>query len=215
MKRNLNSEALNYCSLFWIFITAGFIGVFVENIWCIIVENKIEFRSGIIYGPFNPVYGFGAVLMTIILYQLNEKRDLIIFIVCALTGAIFEYLCSVFQELAFGTISWDYSNTQLNFGGRTNLVLAVLWGLLGFVWIKSLLPRISNTIKEVPRRILVPLTIIGTIFIVFSICISYMAIGRQSERRDGIIANNILREFLDNNYSDEILKRLYPNMTTK
>ena len=215
MKQKLNSEILNYYSLFWIFVTAGFLGVFLENIWCIYTTQTFEYRNGVIFGPFNPVYGFGAIFMTIILYQIQEKKDLFIFLCSALSGAVFEYVCSLFQELVFGTISWDYSDTLLNLNGRTNLMFSVFWGVLGVAWLKILLPRISSSIKDVPKKLLILLTLIGTIFMAFNICISYLAIERQMDRRRGVEAKDVVSQFLDRNYSDEILKRLYPNMKKK
>ena len=54
-------------------------------------------------------------------------------LVSAVIGAAFEYFCSLFQEIAFGTVSWEYSDTPLNLGGRTNIQYAVFWGLLGMI----------------------------------------------------------------------------------
>ena len=55
------------------------------------LAHRIECRAGVIYGPFNPVYGFGAVFMTVCLYWLREKRD------ARLIGlsALFAALCVV------------------------------------------------------------------------------------------------------------------------
>ena len=35
---------------------------------------------------------------------------------------------------------------------------------------------------------------------------------RQTERHEGVAANDAVREFLDRHYTDEFLAKIYPNM---
>ncbi len=97
---------LNFYKLFWVFFIGCFAGVVVETLWCMATWHKIESSTGLVLGPFNPVYGFGAVLMTICLYRFRHKRDLWIFLTGIVLGDAFEYLCSFVQEKLFGTVSW-------------------------------------------------------------------------------------------------------------
>ena len=57
------AQGLNFYKLFWVFFIGCFIGVILEVLTCMVTLHKIESRNGLIYGPFNPVYGFGAVVM--------------------------------------------------------------------------------------------------------------------------------------------------------
>ena len=43
---------------------------------------------------------------------------------------------SYFQELLFGTISWDYSNLWFNINGRTSLLHCTYWGIGGVLFMK-------------------------------------------------------------------------------
>ena len=43
-------------------------------------------------------------------------------------GGAYEYLCSVFTELVFGKVFWDYSWMPFNLGGRINLLYCFFWG---------------------------------------------------------------------------------------
>ena len=100
-----------------------------------------------------------------------------------LIGAIFEYLCSLFQEKAFGTVSWEYSDTFLNFAGRTNLFYAIAWGFLGLFWMKIGFPIFGSFLEKIPKRIAIPITTILLVFMIFNLTISSMAAIREQERR--------------------------------
>ena len=41
------------------------------------------------------------------------------------------------QQAAFGSVSWEYSDSAFNIGGRTNLMYSIFWGVLGLVWVKA------------------------------------------------------------------------------
>ena len=95
-------------------------------------------RAGLLFGPFSPIYGFGAVLMTVALNRFHDKNVVLIFLVSAVIGGAFEYLTSWFMQFAFGIVAWDYSGTFLSIDGRTNGMFMAMWGVLGVVWIKLL-----------------------------------------------------------------------------
>lgn len=205
-------KELGYYKLFWIFFIGCFLGVFFETIWCLLTRHHFENRSGVIYGPFNPVYGFGAVLLTISLKRLCDKRDLWIFLGSMVIGGAFEYLCSLIQQVVFGTVSWEYSNTQLNIGGRTNVMYSFFWGLLGLMWVKEFYPRLSALIERIPKRLGKWLTLILSILLLLDMLISALAVERQSQRRQGFPAVNVISQTLDELYPDDVLSRIYPNM---
>lgn len=206
------AKGMNYYKLFWIFMIGCVGGVIIETFWCLLKKGVIESRSGLIYGPFNPVYGFGALLMAVCLNPLQKRSRLWIFLGSALIGGGFEYLCSLFQELAFGTVSWEYSHSFANLHGRTNLAFSVAWGILGLIWVKNIFPTLNRWIEKIPRAVGVLLTWLFTVFMIFNMAISALAVYRQSQRRMDIPAQNQLDVFLDRHYPDDYLKKIYPNM---
>ena len=205
------AAGLCFCKLFWIFFIGCFIGVAVETLWCLATRHRLESRAGVIYGPFNPVYGFGAVLLTLCLHQLRKRRDLWIFLCSMALGGAFEYLCSLVQELAFGTVSWEYSHTKFNVGGRTNLLYSFFWGVLGIIWVKDLYPFLSRLIEKIPKRPGVVLTWALCAFMVFNMGVSALASARQADRAKGIPADNAIARFLDAHYPDAFMYKVYPN----
>ncbi|MGN0551095.1 MAG: putative ABC transporter permease [Acutalibacteraceae bacterium] len=204
---------LNFYKLFWVFFIGCFIGVVVEVIFCLLVDHKYESRQGVIYGPFNPVYGFGAVLLTLALYWLRNKREIWVFLAGGVLGGAFEYACSWYQETFLGTVSWDYSNMIGNIGGRTSVFYMLLWGLLALLWLKYLFPFMSRQIERIPNKIGKTLTWLLVIFMAFDCIISSAAVNRMTARNEGIPARNAFDTFLDQTYPDEYLNEIYNHMT--
>lgn len=208
------SANLNFYKIFWVFFLGSFFGVVWETLYCLVTAGHMECRWGLIHGPFNPVYGFGAVLFTIILNKISHYRDLWIFLICTVCGGAFEYLCSFTQEKIFGTISWNYTDMKFNFAGRTNLLYSFFWGILGLLWVKEFYPRLSTLIEKFPSRFGKVLTYVALIYMILNIVLSSLAVERQTQRLHGKPANTTLAKVLDDLYPDEFLKKIYPNMKT-
>ncbi len=204
---------LNFNKLFWLFIIGCFFGTVLETIWAIVTLGHFEFRVGLVYGPFIPVYGGGAVVITLCLYKLYKAKDVIIYIASAIIGAAFEFFCSYFQEMFFGTVSWDYSNTPFNIQGRTNLMFALIWGFLGLVWVRYCYPFCSKLIEKIPKKIGNLVTIALVIFMIFDVFMTCTGLQRADERAKGVPATNVFAEYLDEHLDDEYLQMIFPHMT--
>ena len=53
--------------------------------------------------------GSGVVVLTMMLHKYKDRDDRYIFLFGTVVGGAYEYICSVFTEIAFGTVFWDYS----------------------------------------------------------------------------------------------------------
>ena len=106
-------------------------------------------RSSVVYGPFSLVWGFGAVLLTAILYQYRSRSDGFIFLFGTVLGGAYGYVCSVFTELVFDTSFWDYSHLPSNLGGRINLLFCFFWGIAAVLWLKLAYPALSRLIGHI------------------------------------------------------------------
>lgn len=203
---------LNFYQLFWIFFIGCFLGVVIETLWCLLTRHHYESRTGLIYGPFNLVYGFGALFMTLGLNWLSKKRDAWIFLGGVVIGSVFEYLCSWIQETLFGTVSWQYDKMPFNLNGRINLLYSLFWGALALVWVKGIYPLMCRAISRIPNQIGKPLTWVLLVFMVLNSAISGLAVARMSARREGTAPTTAIESFLDRHYPDERLEKIYPNM---
>lgn len=103
---------LNFFNLFWEFVVCCVLGLILEIIWhmTVVDPGAYEDRAGLLYGPFSPIYGFGAVLVTLALNRLYNKNPAIIFCVSAVVGGAFEAFVSLFMQYGFGATAWDYSD---------------------------------------------------------------------------------------------------------
>lgn len=203
---------LCFTKLFYIFVIGSFVGTVLETIWAVIVEGHFEFRVGMVYGPFIPVYGGGACFLTIVLYKLYKLNDTLIYAISAVVGATFEYICSWLQETFLGTVSWDYSNTPFNFNGRTNLMYALIWGFLGLVWVRYLYPFAAKLIEKIPKRAGSILTTFLIIFMIFNSVMSVAAVWRWEQRDDGIESQSSFEMYLDKYFDDDKMEMLFPHM---
>lgn len=206
------AEGVCFYKMVWVFALSAALGVFIEMVFCFIFKGRFESRQGMLYGPFNQVYGFGAVIMVVLLHRLAKYKDRWLFLGSALVGGAFEYLCSLLQETMFGTASWEYSEHQFNIGGRTSLLYMFFWGILGTILIKAIYPRLSALIERIPNRQGVFFTWVMVILLSADMLLSALAVDRWAERASGLTPGNAVELFLDGNYPDEMLKEIYPNM---
>lgn len=214
MKKSF-AKGNNFYKFFWIFFIGCFLGVVIETIWCLVKLGHIESRQGLVYGPFNLVYGFGTVAMTLAFSRIRKTNFIIIFILGALLGGVYEYVCSMVQQTVTGTISWDYSGYAANLNGRISLLYCVFWGILAVLWCKALYPCASMLIEKIPNKVGIILTWVLLVFMIFNSLISAMAVYRMQNRSKNIPPSNKFEEFLDERFNDERMNRIYPNMMIK
>lgn len=206
----MNQKIINQRTreIFWIFVIGSFVGCLYETILCVLQRGYLESRQGLVYGPFTPVYGVGAVVFMLLL----EKRKNIfsIFLVSAFTGGIIEYLFSFFQQFFFGTVSWDYHN-KFNLLGRTSLFHSIAWGILGLLFVKLILPHLLEGLRSFKEPQFRVITLIVMAFMSVNIIVSWGAASRQDERTHDIPAKGIIDRFFDSRFPDERMDRIYVN----
>ena len=190
----------------------SFFGVIIEMLWCLVSRGYIESRAGLVYGPFNLLYGFGAVVLTVTLYKFRNRGAWISFLGGIIVGSVVEYVCSWGQELVFGTRSWDYSKMPFNINGRICLLYSIFWGILGVLWIKNLYPRMAKLILKIPNRVGKICTWVLLAFFVVNTVMSGIALTRWSQRNAGIPAANTFWQTIDERFPDERMEKVYANM---
>lgn len=210
-KPEVFAQGCCFHKLVWLFFIGSFLGDITETIFCLITTGRLMSRSSVLYGPFSIVWGLGIVMLTLLLDRYRNKDDRYIFLFGTIVGGVYEYVCSVFTELVFGTVFWDYSKIPFNLGGRINLLFCFFWGIAALVWLKLVYPFLSGLIEKVPKKTGTVLSWLFVVFMVFNMAVSALALARYSERAAGVPAQNVVEQFLDDHYDDERMERVYPN----
>lgn len=199
-----------FYKLFWLFFIAAFLGDLIEMVFCRLTMGVWMSRSSLVYGPFSVVWGLGCAMFTAFLYKYKDRPVWFIFVAGTILGGVYEYVCSVFTEIAFGTVFWDYSKLPLNLGGRINLLYCLFWGVAAIVWFKVIYPFLSGLIERIPARIGTILTWICIAFMLVNILVSVAALYRYSARQQGIAAKNSIETFIDSRFGDARMNQIYP-----
>lgn len=211
-KSNIFAEGCSFYKLVSLFFIGAFLGDLIETVFCLLTTGVLMSRSSVVYGPFSIVWGLGCVLLTGLLYQYKDKGDSYIFVAGTVLGGVYEYVCSVFTELVFGTVFWDYSGIPFNLGGRINLLYCFFWGIVSVVWLKTLYPRLSNRIERIPKKAGIIGSHLLIVFMIVNMVVSGLALARYTARHAGIEAEDTVSVFLDDRFPDERIERVYPNV---
>ncbi len=215
---------LNFFNLFWEFVICSVLGLILEIIWHMIVVDPGNYqdRAGLIYGPFSPIYGYGAVLITLALNRLYKKNVGVVFAVSALVGGAFEAWVSFFMQVAFGAVAWDYSDYKIFgipdpvavlMGGRTSTFFLVIWGILGLVWIKAFLPVLLKVVNLIPWKLRYGLTTLCAALMILNTGMTMMSLDCWYERVNGKEPVTPVEQFFAANYDNDWMSGRFESMT--
>lgn len=205
------------CLLFLLFITYSFIGWCME-VGCKLVELKKFINRGFLIGPYCPIYGWGCILIIILLNKYTND-PLVLFIMAIVICSILEYFTSYFMEKLFKARWWDYSRRKFNINGRICLETMIPFGLLGCLIMYFVNPFFVSIYSKIPSNILIIISsVLFTIFltdniisytIMFKMKIPKIKISKDSTEEITEYVRSILakRSFLYKR-----LMKAYPNM---
>lgn len=206
-----DTEKCSAAEVLWLFVLGAFLGDIVETIFCRLTAGVWMSRSSLVWGPFSVVWGLAIALATLLLYKDRDKQEHYIFGIGVLLGGAYEYICSVFTELVFGKVFWDYSAMPFNLGGRINLLYCLFWGVAAVVWMKGVYPAAAKLIGLILKKTGRVLTGILVVFMAANIVVSMMALVRYDTRGNGQEAVEDWEKLMDEHFGDARMERIYPN----
>ena len=204
--------SLDFFNLFWLFVVGCVFGLVVETIYHYILFGEYQDRAGFLWGPFSPIYGFGVVIVTVLLNHLWRSNWLLIFCSSAVIGGAFEYFTSWFMQVAFGIRAWNYTGQWLSIDGRTSGKYMFFWGVLGLVWVKLILPRLLALIQRIPWKIRYSLTAICFVLIFIDGVMTLMALDAWYSRMAGIAQNSPVSQFFATYFNDDFMANRFQTM---
>jgi len=124
--------------------------------WCMevvlkLIESRKFVNRGFLIGPYCPIYGYGAILITFLLKKYVDDV-LTLFIMAILVCGILEYLTSYFMEKIFKARWWDYSRNKFNINGRVCLETIIPFGLLGLLIMYIANPFFIGKLEQLPEN---------------------------------------------------------------
>lgn len=139
-----------FINYFFIF---SIIGHFIETFF---VSN---FESGILFGWWTPVYGFGAILILLIgkiINKFNLKgktifKILITYVSSMIILSLIELLGGYLIKFIFNQELWNYEHHRFNIGSYISLEMANMWGIASIFVLYVLKPIIDKLEKYIPK----------------------------------------------------------------
>ena len=205
-----------YFLLFIIYSLGGWI---IEEIYCSISEKKLVNR-GFLIGPICPIYGFGGLLITLLLTRL-AFNPLILFMTCMLSCAILEYLTSLIMEKVFNARWWDYSDQKFNINGRICLKNLIPFGLFGLVviyvvnpFIFAQLDKLNIVALEITAWAIAAITIIDlmvSIFVISKVTDTATKISNENPKDNTNEINARVRNELKESFTSSRFLDAFPN----
>lgn len=221
------TEGMWFASIYialWLFFIYSFVGVIIEMIYCWTIEYRgvIESRLGILYLPFNLLYGTGGLIISLVLLPVFDN-PFAVFGLGLVVGTVLEYFTSLFMEKVFHAVYWDYSKEFLNIQGRVCLKYAVIWGLLSLVLLYVLDVINIHVLASIPVEIGLPVLALLVLATIFCVVLTLLAYRRTSQKnhyllalRDGKPAelpHPLWARFVDKLVPDTVLINSFPRMS--
>lgn len=185
---------------FLLFLIYSFMG------WCMevcvsLVTRKKFINRGFLIGPYCPIYGWGAILITLLLSYFTDKPILLFFMAILICGTL-EYLTSFFMEKIYHLRWWDYSNKKFNINGRVCLDTIIPFGILGTTIMYVTNPFFLDKLNMIPNNTLnIIFYILFAIFTIDGIISSTTILGIRKTTTD------VNRENREDN-TEEITKKV-------
>lgn len=177
-------EVEKYVLLFFIYSFAGWL---METVQISIRQKKFVNR-GFLIGPYCPIYGFGVILITLLLQKYAGDIPLT-FILSILICGTLEYMTSYVMEKIFKARWWDYSQRKFNINGRICLETLIPFGIAGTFILYIANPFLMKYIDMVSELALHIFTVVFLVIYITDMIVSFKIILNLKE---------MTREFKDN-----------------
>ena len=213
---------------YWINIILQFF-IFGFAGWCMEVILKYRqyhrfINRGFLTGPILPIYGFGVILITVVVGNLAsvESGVVMTFAMSLVICGIVEYLTSFVLEKLFHARWWDYSQKPMNLNGRVWIGNLVLFGLAGVAIIHIVNPVLFGALDGIPlntRKVtaVVLLAILAADFVISCFVLKLVKVGIDSSEADNTeeIGREVRQLLTNRSYFYSRFADAYPEVVYK
>ena len=208
----LNDNKPGFYQYIIIFLLASVLGLILETIYMYTLYGVLESRVGLVWGPFSPLYGFGAVLLTAVLWPMRNEPVWKIFVISAAVGGTLEQLAGWGMETIMHAWSWSYLHFPDHITQWVAWRFLVMWGVLGLVWCKAIMPELLFRIGEPTTKRQGIVVGFLTAFIILDISITMLCFYRAGKRQEGVPPSNPIEYYIDDHFGDEFISDTFENL---
>lgn len=159
------------CYLLLIFFTGCFVGWLYEEIFYWITESALRNR-GILYGPWLPIYGIGA--LGIYAMKPLKKHPAVLFLLCAVITGVVEYIIGWIGINRFGMRLWDYRGLFLNINGIICFRSVISFAVLGLIFHYLIEPNTERAVKRINKSTVRAVCLVLLVLFIFDCIISFL-----------------------------------------
>lgn len=143
--------------LFYLFLTGSLTGWIYEVTLGFIYGYGFVNR-GFLYGPYLPIYGFGLVLLYLLLQGLLNKpikikgikiNPILVFLGIVAITTCLEFLVGYGMIELFQMRLWDYSSYWMNYQGIISFNTSIRFGIGGMFLLYALVPLVDKIVKRI------------------------------------------------------------------
>ena len=158
MEKTFNKK-ITYC--IFTFMLYAFIGWIYEVILEFYYGNGFVNR-GFLFGPYLPVYGFGVLIILLLIYKFSKCKfkigrisitPFLVFILIFFITTIVEYITGTILDFCIGTRLWDYSNYSFNINGLVCVSASTRFAIGGTIFIYALQPKFDRLINVMNGKV--------------------------------------------------------------
>lgn len=210
----LDAMSLGWYQIAIVFFIGCMAGLLLEEIWMLITAGLTENRVGLVWGPFSPLYGFGAVFLTVVSFELRRHgaKGWQVFLVAAVIGGLLEQITGWSMEMLFNATSWSYLHLPDHITKWVAWRFLVFWGLLGLVWYHVVMPVLLYRIGMPTSKRQLVFVLLLTVYLAADIFMTVACFNRKTERDAGVPAQTALDVWVDDYYSDTFIASRFQNL---
>ena len=214
-ERFLDNLHIGFYHVVMVFFIGSILGLFLEEAWMYITAGLTESRVGLVWGPFSPIYGIGAALLTMLTFALRRKNAplWVVFLLSVVVGGGLEQFAGWAMEVLFHAQSWDYSGVP---GAITQWVawpFLGFWGILGTIWYRSIMPELLYRLGVPTTRRQAIVFSLLVVYLAADIFMTFACFDRVTERHEGIPPANEFERWIDTHYTDQWVEGRFENLS--
>lgn len=180
--------------------------------WCMevvikFIEYKRFINRGFLIGPYCPIYGLGALIVTLFLGGYKD-RPILLFVLSVTLVTLLEYFTSYIMEKVFHARWWDYSNDKFNINGRVCMVTMIFFGILSVAITYVGNPFFIGLYDKLNNNVLFNVCIISGLVVVCDCIISTIILVKFRKDRDVFFAKDDTEEM-----SQKVIKEAISKIT--